>query len=157
MQDTASTRNKYIVKNVQAFFNYEIIDTFQAGIVLSGPEVKSVKNKRISLKGSYIRIENNEAWLINCSIAPYGPAKGIQQNYQQEKPRKLLLHKKEISELIGKSKQKGLTIMPTCVYTKRGLIKVDIALARGKTKIDKREKIKDREIQRQISRSLKNK
>lgn len=147
---------KSLAKNTEGLFNYEIIDKFNAGIVLTGPEVKSMKNSRVSLKGSYIRIDHNEeAWLIGCHIAPYEPAKNVQAGYDPQKPRKLLLRKKEISSLIGKTSQKGLTIIPTSVYTNKGLIKVEIALVRGKTKIDKRESIKKREIDRQIKRTLK--
>ncbi len=148
---------KLINKNKEGLFNYEVLDNYQAGIVLSGPEVKSVKNSQISLKGSYISIDSNsEAWLINSHISAYKPAKNAQLNYDTDQKRKLLLHKKEISSLIGKSKQKGLTIIPVSVYTVNGLIKLDIALARGKSNIDKRENIKKREVNRQIRRSLKN-
>ena len=158
MSDIASTKNKQIASNREGLFNYEVLEKFQAGISLTGPEVKSVKAGRISLKGSYIRIDgDSEVWLINCFVAPYLPAKSHQENYRPDRHRKLLLHKKEISSLIGKSKQKGLTIIPTSVYTKRGLIKVDIALVKGKSMVDKREKIKKREVERQIKRTLKQK
>jgi len=147
---------KILAKNTEGLFNYEIMDKLTAGIVLSGPEVKSIKNSRLSLKGSYIRIDHDsEAWLINCHVAPYEPAKNVQMGYDPQKPRKLLLRKKEISSLIGKSKQKGLTIIPTSVYNNKGLIKVEIALVKGKTKVDKRESIKKREVDRQIKRTLK--
>lgn len=147
---------KTITKNKDGLFNYEVMETYQAGIVLSGPEVKSVKNGRINLKGSYVSVDpKGEVWLANCHISPYKPAHGVQINYDPTQKRKLLLHKKEIDSLIGKTKQKGLTIIPTCVYTNKGLIKIDIALARGKTKIDKRESIKKREVKRQIQRTLK--
>lgn len=158
MQNTASTRNKTFATNREGLYNYEVVEKFEAGIVLIGAEVKSIKGGRVSIKGSYVRIDNNgEAWIINCNIGAYGPAKGSLQNYQPDKPRKLLLHKKELASLIGKNKQKGLTIIPTCVYTKKGLVKVEIALAKGKTKIDKREQIKKREAERQINRTLKQK
>jgi len=147
---------KQIKTNKQGLFNYEVIHTYQAGIVLSGPEVKSVKGGNISLKGSYVSIDHNsEAWLVNAHISPYKPARNVQLKYDPEQKRKLLLRKKEIDSLIGKTKQKGLTIVPVSVYTIRGLIKLDIALARGKTAIDKREKIKKREADRQVQRSLK--
>lgn len=158
MPQIPSTRNKRLADNRSGLFNYEVIETYQAGIVLTGAEVKSAKGGRVSLKGSYVRLDGNgEAWLIGCSIAPYGPAKGNQQNYLPDHPRKLLLRKKELSAIIGKNKQKGLTIIPTSVYTKKGLVKVDIALARGKTQADKREKIRKRETERQIRRTLKQK
>ena len=149
--------NKIIQKNKTGLFNYKIMETYQAGLVLTGPEVKSAKGGHLSLHSSYISIDNhNEAWLVGCYISPYKPAGGIQTNYQPERRRKLLLNKKEIDTLMGKTKQKGLTIIPVSVYTTKGLIKVDIALARGKTKVDKRANIKKREIDRQIRRSLKN-
>lgn len=154
----SNNKNKIIVNNREAAFNYEILETYQAGIVLTGAEVKSVKNQRISLKGSYVTIDpNSEVWLVKCYIAPYQPASGQQKNYDPERPKKLLLNKKEIKSLIGKSGQRSLTIIPINVYTKKGLIKVDIALAKGKSKIDKREKIKKRETDRQIKRTLKQK
>ena len=148
--------NKIITKNKNGLFNYETIEIYQAGIVLSGPEVKAVKNGQISLKGSYVTIDpKEEAWLIKAHISPYKPALNAQKTYDPDQKRKLLLKKKEISSLLGKNKQKGLTIIPINVYTKRGLIKVDIALARGKTKVDKRETIKNREAKREIQRTLK--
>lgn len=145
-----------INKNKEAGFSYEFLETLETGLALTGAEVKSVKAGQVSLKGSYVTIDaKSEAWLINCHISPYKPAKGHQEGYNPDRPRKLLLHKKEITSLLGKTKQKGLTIVPTSVYTKRGLIKLSIALARGKTKIDKRETIKKREGEREISRTLK--
>jgi SsrA-binding protein len=147
---------KTIAQNKNALFNYETIETYEAGIVLSGPEVKSVKNGHLQLKGSYISIDaDGEAWLVNAYISPYKPAQGAQQKYDPDRRRKLLLHKKEIDSLMGKTKQKGLTIIPISVYTKKGLVKVELALARGKTKVDKRESIKRREAAREISRALK--
>lgn len=147
---------KIIATNKDGLFNYEIIETYQAGLVLSGPEVKAAKLGQMSLKGSYVTIDaHSEVWLLKSYITPYKPAKGAQENYDPDRKRKLLLHKKEISSLIGKNKQKGLTIIPINVYTNKGLIKTDIALARGKTKIDKRETIKKREATREIQRTLK--
>ena len=148
--------DKTIYKNKEGLFNYQTLETVQAGIVLSGPEVKSVKLGQISLKGSYISIDpKGEAWLMRAHISPYKPAKNVQEKYDPDQARKLLLKKKEIDSLKGKIKQKGLTIIPINVYTKRGLIKLDIALAKGKTQIDKRESIKRRETSRQIQRTLK--
>jgi len=145
-----------IVKNKEGLFSYEILEKYNAGLVLSGPEVKAVKGGQISLKGAYVSIDSQgEVWLVNCHISPYKPASGQQQGYQPARPRKLLLNKKEISSLIGKGKQKGLTIIPISVYTNRRLIKVEIGLARGKTRVDKREVIRKREINREIRRTLK--
>lgn len=151
-----NSENKIITKNKDGLFNYVILETYHAGIVLDGPEVKAVKLGQISLKGSYASVDpNGEVWLVKAHISAYKPAKDAQRNYDPDRRRKLLLHKKEINSLIGKNKQKGLTIIPINVYTKRGLIKVDIALARGKSKIDKRETIKERETKREIQRTLK--
>jgi SsrA-binding protein len=148
--------DRIINKNKEGLFSYEVLETYQAGIVLSGPEVKAIKLGQVSLKGSYVTIDQNgEAWLTKAHISSYKPARNVQEKYDPDQPRKLLLNKKEIDKLIGKSKQKGLTIIPINVYTKRGLIKVDIALARGKTRIDKREVIKNREADREIQRTLK--
>lgn len=149
-------KRKIIKKNKEGLFNYETLETYQAGIVLSGPEVKSVKGNQISLKGSYVSLDKNgEAWLANAHISPYKPAHGVQTKYDPTQKRKLLLRRKELDALIGKSKQKGLTIIPVCVYTVRSLIKLDIAIARGKTNIDKRESIKKREVDRQVRQAMK--
>jgi len=145
-----------IIKNKEGLYSYEIIDTWHAGIVLSGPEVKSVKLGQMSLKGSFVQFDaRQELWLMNAYIAPYKPAKGVQTGYDPYQRRKLLLNKREIDTIIGKKAQKGLTIIPISVYTKRRLVKVEIGLARGKSKIDKRESIKKREVDREISRTLK--
>ncbi|MFA5029718.1 MAG: SsrA-binding protein SmpB [Patescibacteria group bacterium] len=147
---------KIINKNKEGLFNYQVLENFEAGVVLTGPEVKSVKSGQVSLKGSYIRLDkNNEAWLINCHISPYQPAAGSVKNYEPTQPRKLLLKKRELLSLVGKSKQSGLTIIPTSVYTRKRLIKVGLALAKGKREIDKRETIRKREAERQIQRTLK--
>lgn len=147
---------KIIVKNKEGLFDYEILETWQAGVVLSGPEVKAAKAGQIGLKGSFIQLDSrNEPWLTNVYIAPYKPAKTQQAGYDPYQRRKLLLTKREIDSIIGRKAQKGLTIIPISVYTKRRLIKVEIGLARGKRKIDKRESIKKREMQREIRGTLK--
>lgn len=152
---------KIIAKNKRAAFDYNILEKFEAGIVLTGAEVKSIKQGNISLKGSYVTISMTgpdnkpEAWLINAHISPYKPA-GIQLGYDPEKSRKLLLHKKEIDYLIGKQKEGGLTIIPLLVYTKKGRIKIEVGLGRGKKKYEKREAIRKREDERKMRRALKN-
>ena len=147
---------KIIVKNKEGLYSYVIIDTWQAGLVLSGPEVKSIKLGQISLKGSFIQFDTNqELWLVNVYVAPYKPATGVQAGYDAYQRRKLLLNKRELDSIIGKKAQKGLTIIPISVYTNRRLVKVEIGLARGKSKIDKRESIKKREVDREIRRTLK--
>lgn len=148
---------KIITKNKEGLFGHEILETWTAGLVLSGPEVKAVKGGLISLKGAFVQIDsNNEVWLVNTYIAPYKPAATQQTGYDPYGRRKLLLNKREIDSIIGKKAQKGLTIIPISVYTNKRLIKVDIGLARGKNKLDKRETIKKREINRDIRRTLKN-
>ncbi len=145
-----------IAENKRAYFDYEILETFEAGIVLSGPEVKAVKGGIVNLTGSYVNIDKaGIVWLTNMHIGPYPPAAGVQQNYNPTQPRKLLLRKKEIASLLGKSRIKGLTAIPLKVYTKGGLIKIEIGLCRGKKKWDKRETIKKREVERKIRQELK--
>lgn len=137
--------------NKKAYFNYEILETFQAGIVLIGQEVKSIKNGRISLAGSYIILKEEEFFLIGANVPPYQP-KNAPRDYDPKRFRKLLLNKSEIRYLIGKSRQTGLTLIPLKVYTKRQKIKLEFGLAKGKKKVDKREKIKKREIEREMRR-----
>jgi len=142
--------------NKKAYHDYEILETFEAGIVLAGPEVKSVKYGKINLTGGYATIDSqNTPWLINVHISPYPPAAQVQQTYDPTQSRKLLLKKKEIATLAGKTKIRGLTIVPLRVYTKRGLVKIELGLTRGKKKWDKREIIKKREIEKKIKQRMK--
>lgn len=142
--------------NRRVKYDYEILDTFEAGLVLQGHEVKSIKTGRVSLQGSFVTIKDEEAFLTNANIPPYQP-KNTPADYNPTQSRKLLLHKKEINSLIGKIRQKGLTLVPLRVYTKGGRIKLEFGLAKGKKKTDKREVIKKRETEREISRALKKK
>lgn len=142
--------------NKKAYFNYEILEKFEAGLVLLGSEVKSIRNNHYSLQGAYVTINDEEAWLVHATIAPYQP-KNMSVAYNPERPRKLLLNKKELSYLQGKSQEKGLTIVPLKVYNKHGQIKLEIALAKGKSKSDKREVLKKRITDREISRELRDK
>lgn len=145
-----------LATNKKAYFDYEALETIEAGVVLTGPEVKSVKKGQINLVGSYVTIDKDGVpWLINVNIAPYPPAWQIQQAYNPTRSRKLLLKKKEIDSLIGKSKMRGLTIIPLKCILKGGLIKIEIGLCRGKKKWDKREQIKKREIKRKMRQELK--
>ena len=143
-----------LATNPRAKFDYHILETFEAGLVLFGHEVKAIKNNQMSLKGSYITIKNEEAWLINAQVSLYQP-KNIPDDYDPTRTRKLLLNKKEIKSLIGRIKQRGLTLVPLRVYTKHSRIKLGFGLGQGKKKTDKREKIKKRETDRKISRALK--
>lgn len=143
-----------IAKNKLGLFNYEVLEDFEAGIVLSGQEVKSVKLGQLSFRGAYITLDNkNEVWLINCHISPYKLA-GELPHYKPTQNRKLLLKKQEILKIKSKMTAGGLTLIPISVYTKGTLLKLKIALARGKKKQDKREKIKKREVTRKIQRAL---
>ncbi len=147
---------RIIAKNKKALYDYEILDTLEAGIILTGPEVKSIKNGRINLVGSYVMVDNkNNVHLLNAHIAPYPPAFQVQQDYNPTQSRKLLLKKKEIQEIIGKTHIVGLSAIPLKVYTKGSIIKVEIAIAKGKKKYDKRQTIKDRDIKKRISQKLK--
>lgn len=143
-----------LATNRRAKYDYHLVETFEAGLVLSGQEVKSVKKGRMSLKGAYVTIKDEELWLINALIPPYQP-KNTPADYQSTRSRKLLLNKKEIKSLIGKTRQKGLTLVPLRVYTKHNRLKLAFALGLGKRKTDKREKIKKREAERRIGRALK--
>lgn len=144
---------KIITKNKKVLFKYQILERFEAGISLIGQEVKSIKSGRINLSGAYAVLKGQEVFLIGAKIPPYQP-KNAPRDYNPERLRKLLLKKSEIKYLIGKTKQKGLTIVPTSVYIKRNKIKIEIAVARGKTKPDKRQTIKEREVKKEIKREL---
>jgi len=145
---------KVVTENKKAYFNYQILEKFEAGISLIGQEVKSVRSGRINLAGSYVVLKNSEVYLIGCHIPPYQP-KNIPPDYTPERSRKLLLKKSEIKYLIGKSKQKGLTLIPLKVYIKGNKIKLEFGIAKGKKKFDKRELIRKREAEREIQRAIK--
>ena len=142
--------------NRKATFDYEILETYEAGLILFGYEVKAIKTGHLSLVGAYAIIRGNEAYLINAYIPPYQP-KNTPADYDPYRSRKLLLHKSEIASLIGKTKQKGLTLVPLKVYTKHGKLKLEFVLARGKKKFDKRDKIIERETKRKIDRAIREK
>ena len=141
-------------ENRKAYFNYEIIEIFEAGLVLKGAEVKSIKNGRVNLTGSYINLHSSELYLIGAYIAPYQP-KNQPTNYDPARSKKLLLRKKEISYLTGKIKQRGLTLIPIKIYNKGRRVKLEFGLARGKKRYDKRDTISRRETRREIDRKTK--
>ncbi len=143
-----------LAENKRAYYDYEILETFEAGLELLGTEVKSIKNKKISLNGAYVVIRGGEAYLLNSEIHSY-QANNTPFGYDPKRTRKLLLKQREISYLLSKISQKGLTLIPLKVYNKRGLIKLEFALAKGKHLFDKREKIKKREFKRKIERFIK--
>lgn len=140
--------------NRRAGFDYEVLETYEAGIELLGFEVKATKSGRANIAGSFVVIKNGEAVWLNADILPYQP-RNTPSGYDPTRSRKLLLRKSEIKELIGKSAQKGLTLIPLRLYTKGPRIKLEFGLARHKKKYDKREKIRTREDQRKIERALK--
>jgi SsrA-binding protein len=142
--------------NRKASFDYEFLEKYEAGLVLTGHEVKSVKKGHMSLQGSYVVIQGEEAWLLNANIASFQP-KNAPPDFEPLRTRKLLLHGHEIQSLIGQTHVKGLTLVPIRVYTKKAKIKLEFALARGKRKADKREKIIKREAKRDIDRALRGK
>ena len=141
-----------VATNRQASFRYELLEKWECGIQLQGSEVKSLRDGGVQLKDSYAEVQDGEVWLQNMHVAPYKPA--ANQNHEPERPRKLLLHKTEIERLIGKTAERGLTLVPTRVYFKGPHAKVELALARGKDVRDKRRSIKDREQRREIDRAL---
>jgi len=147
-------------ENKKAYFNYEILEKFEAGISLTGQEVKSLKTRGTNLAGSYVVIKgsvedgNPEVFWVGTTIAPYQP-KNAPSDYNPERSRKLLLKKEEIKYLIGKNREKGLTLIPLRLYTYKGKIKIEFGIVRGKKKTDKRELIKKREADREIDRAIK--
>jgi len=143
---------KIVATNRKAKFEYFIIETFEAGIALQGSEIKSVRAGQVSLSEAFVHTDGEEAWLRDAHIAPYEPANRF--NHDPVRPRRLLLHKKEIHKLWDSVRQKGMTIIPTRVYLKSGRAKVEIALARGKKSYDKREAIAKRDRERDSAREM---
>lgn len=142
------------VKNKKAYHNYELIEKVEAGVVLLGTEVKSLRDNGGDLDGSYARITDDECWLIGCTIAPY--AQASHNNHEPMRNRKLLLHKKQIAKIKIKLAQRGFTLVPLRIYfNSRGLAKVELALATGKRQYDKRQKIQQLEQKRDVERSMK--
>ncbi len=141
-----------VATNRQASFRYNLLERFEAGMMLTGTEVKSLREGGVQLKDAYAAVRDGEVWLIGMYIAPYGPAS--RANHDPERPRKLLLHRSEIERLIGRTQERGLTLIPTRVYFSGGRAKIEIALARGKDVYDKRETIRRREGAREIQREL---
>ncbi|MBN1333131.1 MAG: SsrA-binding protein SmpB [Synergistales bacterium] len=146
--------NRTIATNRKARHDYFILETFECGIMLTGTEIKSVREGRVNLKEGYATIKDGEIWLFNVHISPY--EKGSFYNHEPLRPRKLLMHKREIMRLMGKVKEKGLTMVPLSMYIKEGKrAKVELALVKGKTSYDKRESIAARDAKRAIDKALK--
>jgi SsrA-binding protein len=141
-----------VATNRQASFRYQLLERFECGIVLTGSEVKSLRDGAVQLKDAYAEVRDGEVWLRNMHISPYKPA--ARENHDPDRPRKLLLHRREIERLIGKTAERGLTLVPTRVYFSGPRAKVELALARGKEMHDKRRSIKERETRREIERAM---
>jgi SsrA-binding protein len=147
MEERAASLNR------QAYHHYHILETFEAGIVLQGTEVKSIREGKVNLKDSYGLVKNGEVWLLNCHISPY--SHGNRMNHDPLRTRKLLLHRREIRKLLGKTTERGLTLVPIRIYFQRGLAKCEVALARGKKLYDKRETEKRRTIDKETRQAMK--
>ncbi|GET13501.1 SsrA-binding protein [Ligilactobacillus agilis] len=154
MAKKSSPKDKPLAQNKKASHDYHILDTIEAGIVLTGTEIKSIRAARINLKDGFAQIKNGEAWLMNVHISLYD--QGNQFNHDPLRNRKLLLHKKQINQLAGEISKKGVTLVPLKVYIKNGFAKVLLGLTQGKHDYDKRESIKKRDQEREIRRTLKN-
>jgi SsrA-binding protein len=141
-----------IARNRQARHRYHFLDQWAAGLVLTGTEVKSLRDGKATIKDGYASVRDGEVWLYNVHIPPYAPAS--RENHEPERPRKVLMHRREIERLIGKTREKGLTLVPTRLYFKDGRAKVEIALAKGKDVGDKRQTIKEREMKREMDRAV---
>jgi SsrA-binding protein len=141
-----------LIRNSQARRNYHIIDTYESGIELRGTEVKSLRARRANLTEAFARVRNNEVWLYNLHISPY--EQGNRNNHDPLRSRRLLLHKREIATLVGATEQKGMALVPLRLYLKKGRVKVELALAEGKMKKDKREDLKKKEHRREITHAV---
>jgi SsrA-binding protein len=141
-----------VATNRQASYRYHLLEKWECGLVLQGTEVKALRDGKAQIKDGYAAVRDGEVWLFNVHIPPYGPA--ARENHEPERPRKLLMHGREIERLIGKTREKGLTLVPTRLYFSNGRAKVEIALARGKDVGDKRQAIKEREMKREMERAI---
>ncbi len=141
---------KVVATNRKAGFEYFLLERFEAGLSLQGSEIKSIRAGQVSLAEAYVRVDDHEAWLVEAHIAPYEQANRF--NHDPKRPRRLLLHQKEIRELWDAVRQKGMTIVPTRIYLKQGRAKLEIAIAKGKKMYDKRQAIAKRDLDRELSR-----
>lgn len=143
---------KTVATNRKARHDYHIDDTFEAGMVLTGTEIKSIRAGRVNLRDSYATVKDGELWLLNAHIAPYD--QGTYANHEPRRPRKLLMHRREINRITGKLQEKGFTLVPLRLYLKNNLAKVELGLARGKKQYDKRAALRQRETRREIDRAV---
>ena len=141
-----------VATNRQASYRFELLDRWECGIALMGPEVKSLRQGGAQLKDAYAALEGGELWLHRLYVAPYQPA--ARENHEPERPRKLLLHRRELERLVGSTSEKGFTLVPTRIYFRGPWAKVEVALGRGKSDIDRRRDLKEREQRREIDRAL---
>jgi SsrA-binding protein len=146
---------RIVANNKRANFDYHLLDRFEAGLVLTGTEIKSVRANLVSLRRSYVQNREGELWLLEAHIAPY--VHGSRENHDPTRPRKLLLHRREIRKIMDSLAQSGLTVVPTKLYLRDGRAKVEIALARGKRKFDKRQSLARKDAERQVERALREK
>jgi SsrA-binding protein len=144
--------DRVVISNRKARYDYAVLDTYECGIVLKGPEVKSIRNGRANLQDGYARLDDGEVWLFGMHVSPYEFSRG---DLDPVRPRKLLLHHKQIDELARATEERGITLVPLSVYFKDGRAKVELAIARGKARYDKRQAIAKREAQRETQRALK--
>jgi SsrA-binding protein len=144
-----------VTNNKRASFDFELLERFEAGLALMGTEIKSIRGHQVNLRRSYVQNRNGELWLMEAHIAPY--EHGNRENHEPTRPRKLLLHRREINKIIDEVAQKSLTVVPTKMYLKNGRAKVEIALARGKRKSDKRADLAKKDANRQVERALREK
>jgi SsrA-binding protein len=150
---TARPQDKVFATNRKAYHDYHVLESLEAGLALTGTEIKSVRAGRVNLREGYARVQDGEIWLYNTHISPY--EQGNRYNHEPTRPRKLLLHKGEIGRLTGKSQEQGLTLVPLRMYERRGHAKVELAVVRGKRQYDKREAIARRDAQREVDRAVK--
>jgi SsrA-binding protein len=145
------TEDRTVATNRRARHEYEILDTVEAGLVLRGTEVKSLRDGQVTFKDSYATVRNGEAWLVGCHISPY--SHGTDANHDPERDRKLLLHAREIARLAGRVAERGLTLVPLRLYFRKGRAKLEVGLARGKKLHDKRSSLREREVRREMDRA----
>ena len=141
-----------VATNRQASHRYHLLEKWECGLVLQGTEVKALRDGKAQIKDGYASVRDGEVWLHNVHIPPYGPA--ARENHEPERPRKLLMHRREIDRMIGKTREKGHTLVPTRIYFRDGRAKVEVALGRGKDVGDKRQSIKEREMKREMERAM---